>query len=849
VAQLGISGTVRNEGGTPVVGATLVLKASPEGSISAFAITMSDGSYKLRPPAFQDSLWLGVSHLNHADEGRWITPRDTLLNFVLGERVYELPTATVRQQAVIRRGDTLVFDVNQLREVGDENVEQLLRRIPGIEVEANGKILYQGLEISRFYIEGLDMLEGRYALATRNLSPDAIRDVEILERHQPIRALDSLVTPPNAAINLRLKSKLALTGNLRAGLGAAPRLHLAEATLFGFAKRQQFSLLGSTNNVGNAIGDNFRDLYRPENFSLPLVRASEVQIPLGLATTNYLDNNETTGGFNFLRKIGADTQFKWNGFAARDRIRTRGRRELTFQDSDNLASITEELNTLARPVKFNNRLALELNAERLYLKNSLEAEYGRTRTTVDNFFNGAANPEAFEYDDLSLRARLSGILRRGQRAYRLEGKIDYTDEHYELGIQPLLIIAPDIAPFRLAASRQLARQQRLTTNWYSNLVFRRGDWSGETRLGLRGERTLLASNLTDGEENSLGPAFLNDNRQGFFAPYVQQYFEHQRPERSWKLSLPLATHFFGFQNFLNNQRMRRELLVLRPELSYIRRLKQQRILSFSYTYALDYRQNEELFTGYILRQNRFFDRRLPNVNRTRKHLLTAAFRGANAKQSFRYQTTLQAEAEAADLLTRAVFDTTGQAAAQIQRRNVRRNLKLSNRFEFSGLPNTTATLVADYSITSLPLALNGADFSLTLHQLSLTPDLSYAFANSAISLQSELIYLNNTFIADAALQLAIRLGYYRELGPKWGGIRLSFFRQSNYVGTQKVSNTLINLHWKRPVFSDKFEFSIHLNNLANANNFVSFTQQSFSEELAFYRLRNRQILFVLTKKI
>ena len=65
--------------------------------------------------------------------------------------------------------------------------------MPGIEVLDDGKILYQGKPINKYYIEGLDLLEGKYNLANKNLPHKEVTKVQVLENHQPIKVLDSLV--------------------------------------------------------------------------------------------------------------------------------------------------------------------------------------------------------------------------------------------------------------------------------------------------------------------------------------------------------------------------------------------------------------------------------------------------------------------------------------------------------------------------------------------------------------------------------------------------------------------------------------------------------------------------------
>ena len=77
--------------------------------------------------------------------------------------------------------------------------------MPGIDVEKSGEIKYNGRAINKFYVEGMDMLKGRYGLATNNIAAKDIATVQVLENHQPIKALKHLQISDDVAINLKLK--------------------------------------------------------------------------------------------------------------------------------------------------------------------------------------------------------------------------------------------------------------------------------------------------------------------------------------------------------------------------------------------------------------------------------------------------------------------------------------------------------------------------------------------------------------------------------------------------------------------------------------------------------------------
>ena len=123
----------------------------------------------------------------------------------LRAQVIELPEVEYKAPIVIQHGDTLSYMVSNLKAATDRTLEDILRRIPGVDIRPDGTITYHDKPINHFYIEGMDLLDSKYSFATRNLKPEDLNMVEVLEDHQPIRALRDYLPSNRAAINVKLK--------------------------------------------------------------------------------------------------------------------------------------------------------------------------------------------------------------------------------------------------------------------------------------------------------------------------------------------------------------------------------------------------------------------------------------------------------------------------------------------------------------------------------------------------------------------------------------------------------------------------------------------------------------------
>ena len=112
----------------------------------------------------------------------------------------QLKNINVTSSQIKEQGDTLTYYVATFAKEQDKSIGDVLKRMPGLKVDDSGKIQYQGSDINRFYIEGNDMLGGRYGVATNGISASDIGSVEIMENHQPLQVLGGIAFSDRAAL-------------------------------------------------------------------------------------------------------------------------------------------------------------------------------------------------------------------------------------------------------------------------------------------------------------------------------------------------------------------------------------------------------------------------------------------------------------------------------------------------------------------------------------------------------------------------------------------------------------------------------------------------------------------------
>lgn len=220
IAQNTIEGIVKDSTGVPILGVIISYSPTLQGAISGFTKTDEAGLFKLQYKIATDSLYLRVGHISYEEKTVIVKGGSKDVTIVLKSRTKMLPDVLITPRPIYRNRDTINYSVDSFTSKEDRVIGDIIKKLPGIEMDGD-KILYQGKPIQKYYINGLDLLEGKYGLANNNLPAGAVQKVQVLENHQPIKMIDSLVLSNRASLNIQLK-KVTTTGSAKLGVGVPP---------------------------------------------------------------------------------------------------------------------------------------------------------------------------------------------------------------------------------------------------------------------------------------------------------------------------------------------------------------------------------------------------------------------------------------------------------------------------------------------------------------------------------------------------------------------------------------------------------------------------------------------------
>ena len=220
-AQVKVTGRVIDLQNKPV--SDVIVKVVNGSKTLAFTSTNAKGEYALEvKSAPMGEVSLQFTHISYEKESERLTFKEKAVkvDMILTPKSISLKEVTVKPDPLRQKGNTLTHNLASFLGKGDVTLEDGLKRLPGVDVAQSGAISYMGKPISQFNIEGLDLLGGKYNLATRNIPADYVTNVEIVRNHHS-RRVERDVPSNEVSMNIKLskKAKLKPFGQEEAGAG------------------------------------------------------------------------------------------------------------------------------------------------------------------------------------------------------------------------------------------------------------------------------------------------------------------------------------------------------------------------------------------------------------------------------------------------------------------------------------------------------------------------------------------------------------------------------------------------------------------------------------------------------
>lgn len=255
--KLNISGNVQDTTAKgPLTNAIVMAIKLMDSTLVNFTRTDNEGHFKL-PALPIDTYQVIISHPKFSDQGYFVFGDKKNLNYDFGKIILQPKNVSLDEVTIFAfkdpvyyRGDTLIYTADSFKTKANATVEDLLKKLPGLKVDANGQITSQGKKVDKVLVDGDEFFGSDPTIATKNLNANAIESVQVYEKKSDDVANSSTGEETQKILNLKLKEE-AKKGYFGKISGASDFQKFYEGEVLGnyFKKKLKISVFGLASNT------------------------------------------------------------------------------------------------------------------------------------------------------------------------------------------------------------------------------------------------------------------------------------------------------------------------------------------------------------------------------------------------------------------------------------------------------------------------------------------------------------------------------------------------------------------------------------------------------------------------
>lgn len=629
--QTTIKGVVKSkEDGKGMPGISVSIKGKRSAVILTYALTDEQGAYHLNFKNTSDSLIISISGFNIEKQNHAFVNRSQELNFEISSEAIKLKEIKVNPPKIRKLNDTVSYLVDGFKDKNDRTIGDVLKKMPGIEVKDDGSILYNNKPINKFYIEDKDLLQGRYGIATNNIEAKDVASVQVLENHQPVKALRNREFSDEAALNIKLKdaAKGVLVANAKVGAGLSPLLWNNELFSMYFNKNRQNMNTYKGNNSGDDPGSDLTSYYSDPNRTASGTSLT-VQAPAAPAISQkrYLFNRAHAFTVNNLWTAGKDNQINANISYLDDRQRKSSfSRSVYYLPADSLLTIEEQLTSRETVHQLNASLQINKNKDNYYLDNVLNFK-GKWNQATGSVISKDTVSQDLSSPSYTLNNTLNLIRNYKKSSIKIYSYHSYTRTPQTLRVLPVLYSDLFSGITDPISMRQELIQKQFVSNTKFSFGLTSGAWKQSYTAGFNANLQQFQSALqAQSQAGSLSPAadtLSNQLNWNKYELYFSPDYTYAKNRFRATLSLPLSYNYLQTDNHITGEDKSLSRLFFTPSLSINYDFSLFLALAASARYNNQLGELSNAFTGYIMQSYRNLvrnDGQLPEQQSQSYHL-------------------------------------------------------------------------------------------------------------------------------------------------------------------------------------------------------------------------------------
>lgn len=855
--QTEIKGNVSSNAGKVLSGISILVHSNLNSeNILTYAISDAEGNFVLSFSTDADSVMLSAKSLNYKERLLKIPNTNQNINLILQSHIHEIREVSVKSYPISQKGDTLNYIVSSFSRLDDQSIGDVISHMPGFEVTEQGQIYYQGKPIQKYYIEGLDLLENRYAIANRNLPHKSVGSVQVMQNHQPIKILENKIASDGTSLNIKLKNGIALTGTMYAGSGFSPFLRDVNLTPMLFHKKQQIIASFQNNNIGNNLNTQHQPL-QIINGQLEGLKNRKPEM-LGILPLNspqidekrYLNNNATLFTYNHLLKIINGTELKINSSYYHDLIKENGTVITNFFLDNDTVNIYENTQNRHYNKSITTDFLLTQNEKKRYIteKFSINKFWDSQKGLI---ISDSDLQEEAKVPHFSIANNLDLLFPVNRNLLRIYSFIDYNNSPQELSLRPGVFtdILNGGPPYKITT--QYFNLRNLVTHHYMQFIFKRKSWSFESEPGIKFEdqnlRTFIEKDALKLNADSLNNKI--DWKHVEF--YIDETIRFERDNLRMSFELPLRNISILIDDKLHSSPSKIGKLFFSPSLYLKYDLWKFLRGKLTAKYNSQLADVLNLTQGYILKSYRNLSNGASRLSEKSGFMYSIGLDYENPISGFFSNVTWVSNHNNSNLLLKQQVNNEGLLFYNVIEKSNQSTINNLSVKLSKYIPEwqTTFDIKAFYNSHQKEYLLNEEFNNLTNRLFVIKPGISinrWKKINFAYNYQFQFIKQNSPYVEILVSNQEHNLSIFiTPLNRHLIGFDCEYY-SSHQSGQVKSNMFFANFSYHYKPQKGKFKYKISANNLFNQSEFVRFYQNDISLMSSSYLINSRQILITVS---
>ena len=602
------------------------------------SLSNQNGSYSIAIDSEVNEFILEFAKLGYDSESFHFKTSEmnekTKLDVTMFESIVSLDSVFIQRAARIQvKEDTVSYRATAFLDGSEQKVEDLLRKLPGIQVEADGLIKYRGKFIEKVLLDGDDLFDMNYTVGTKNMNVDIIDQVQAIENYSENSLLSGIEHTDKVALNLKLKKNIVdFSGNASFAYGIENRNQTDINALVISKRNKNFS-----NITYNNLGENFSPFDFFSNNSFNVNRSSEsIMAPKLIRDntfSNRLENSRSTINDNWFNSINhifkvsnrLSVRFIFAYYQDQLNINQSNTSYYVFEDGTDLSTSQNETN-VKKPEVFNGSLKLNWetsNNSSLEFSSIWNKENISTRSNLltndQNDLNTSLHTKSyFTQQQLLFTQKLND-----QNAIQIKSSFTYNDSPQNFNLHPGL----DILTGQIALgveNQQLSNFLKKNWNFETILFGLNENDKFQLSAFLNFNQNRLKSQLYQNEQ-IINELYLNDLEYDRLQTKFEGEYNFEFDRLNVKTALAIKNYWWKRVENLNEINTNNEKLVFSPSLNLNYQLNPLMKVFANYSYDQTPVNDNRLYTSYVLTSNRSMSRNEFSEKFHKKHHIIVGY--------------------------------------------------------------------------------------------------------------------------------------------------------------------------------------------------------------------------------